>query len=116
MGDLATIFSSMLLMSTDAGAEGTGGGGLLQSILLFGGIILIFYFLMIRPQRKREKKEKDMRNSLEIGDGVVTIGGIVGRVVSIKDEVVLIETSSDRTKMRVQRWAIQTVEKLNLEE
>ena len=76
----------------------------------------IFYFLLIRPQKKREKKTQEMRSSIEVGDGITTVGGIVGRVVSIKDETLLIETGSDRSKLRIQRWAVQDVEKLNIEE
>ena len=67
----------------------------------------IFYLLLIRPQQKREKKERIMRNSLEAGDHIVTIGGIIGRVVSIKDDTVVIETASDHSKIRMARWSIQ---------
>jgi preprotein translocase subunit YajC len=105
-------------MPATTGADGAASGeqSLLTTILPFAAIIVVFYFLMIRPQRKKEKKTKDMLNSLDIGDGVTTIGGIVGRVVSIKDDTVLVETGSDRTKMRFQKWAIQEVEKLTLDE
>ena len=82
--------------------------------LLF--LVVVFYFFMLRPQKKRQKQEQEMRNTLQIGDEVVTIGGIVGRVVSMKDDSLLIETGSDRAKMRIQRWAIQSVTPLNIEE
>ena len=55
-----------------------------------------------------------MRNSIEVGDGVTTIGGIVGRVVSVKDDTILVETGSDRVKIRLMKWAVQEVEKLDL--
>ena len=67
----------------------------------------IFYLLLIRPQQKREKKERIMRNSLEAGDHIVTIGGIIGRIVSIKDDTIVIETAGDRSKIRLARWSIQ---------
>ena len=70
-------------------------------------LIVVFYFFLIRPQRKRDKQERDMRNSIEIGDEISTIGGFIGRVVSIKDDVLVIESSSDRTKLKIYRWAIR---------
>ena len=70
-------------------------------------LIVLFYFLLIRPQRKRDKQERDMRNSIEIGDEISTIGGFIGRVVNIKDDVLVIESSSDRTKLKIYRWAIR---------
>ena len=72
--------------------------------LLFGAM----YFLMIRPQKKKQKEEQQMRDSLQIGDEITTIGGIMGRVVTIKDESLIIETGADRNKMKIARWAIQT--------
>ncbi|MGD9560071.1 MAG: preprotein translocase subunit YajC [Oscillospiraceae bacterium] len=72
------------------------------------------YFLMIRPQKKKEKESTQLRNSIEIGDEVTTIGGIVGRVVSIKEDTFVIETAGERSRMRFKRWAIQEVGKLNL--
>lgn len=70
-------------------------------------IIVVFYFMLIRPQRKREKQERDMRNSIAVGDEISTIGGFIGRVVSVKDDVLVIESSSDRTKLKIYRWAIR---------
>ncbi|MGO5094234.1 preprotein translocase subunit YajC [Agathobaculum sp. LCP25S3_E8] len=70
-------------------------------------LIVLFYFLMIRPQRKRDKAEREMRSSIDVGDEISTIGGFIGRVVSVKDDVLVIETSSDRTKLKIYRWAIR---------
>ena len=70
-------------------------------------LIVLFYFLMIRPQRKRDKAEREMRNSIDVGDEISTIGGFIGRVVSVKDDVLVIETSRDRTKLKIYRWAIR---------
>ena len=69
-------------------------------------ILVFFYFFIIRPQRKQDKKDAQMRNELEIGDEVVTNGGIVGIVFSVKDDTVVIETGGDRSKIRVMKWAI----------
>ena len=69
-------------------------------------IIVFFYFFIIRPQKKQDKKDSQMRDSLEIGDEVVTNGGIVGIVFSIKDDTVVIETGGDRSKIRIKKWAI----------
>ena len=90
-----------------AGAEGGAQGGA-GSIIIFVVMIAAMYFLMIRPQKKKQKEEQQMRDSIQIGDEITTIGGIMGRVVTVKDEYIVIETGADRIKMRFQRWAIQT--------
>ncbi len=80
------------------------------SILLIVGMIAIAYFLMIRPQKKQEKQVAEMRNNLQVGDEITTIGGIIGKIVSIKEETVMIETGHDRTKMRILRSAVRCVD------
>lgn len=72
-------------------------------------LIVLMYFLMIRPQKKRQQEEQKMRNNLRVGDELTTIGGIKGRVVSIKDDTVTIETSVDRTKIVFEKAAIGSV-------
>ena len=84
--------------------------GSLGSILMLVAMVLIFYFLMYRPQKKQEKKANEMRNNLEVGDEITTIGGIIGKIVSIKEETVLIETGNDKTKMRILRSAVRNVD------
>lgn len=79
-------------------------GAIIAQFLPFVVLIVVFYFFLIRPQRKRDKQERDMRNSIEIGDEISTIGGFIGRVVNIKDDVLVIESSSDRTKLKIYRW------------
>ena len=82
----------------------------------YGGIIIILvmfvgmYFLMIRPQKKQEKQINEMRNNLQVGDEITTIGGIIGKIVSIKEETITIETSHDRTKIRFLRSAVRCVD------
>ena len=73
-------------------------------------LIVLFYFMLIRPQRKRDKEEREMRNSIAVGDEISTIGGFIGRVVNIKDDVLIIESSNDRTKLKIYRWAIRSKE------
>lgn len=89
--------------------------GIFASLLPMVAMVALLYFMMIRPQRKKEKQTAEMRNSIEVGDGITTIGGIVGRVASIKEDTFVLETGSDRIKLRFKRWAIQDVEKLSLE-
>ena len=99
--------NSLVLLA--AGAQGN-----LMSTIMLVVLMGVFLVVMIVPQKRREKKEKQMRESLQVGDGITTIGGIVGRVVSVKDDTILVETGSDRTKIRFNKWAVQTVEKLDL--
>ena len=70
-------------------------------------MIVVFYFLLVRPQKKRDKEVQKMRENIEVADEIVTIGGIIGRVVSIKDDTIVIETAGDRSKIRLARWSIQ---------
>ena len=76
-------------------------------ILPFLLLIVVFYFVLIRPQRKRDKETQQMRNSVQVGDEVTTVGGLVGLVVNIKEDTVVLETGGDRSKIRIKRWAIQ---------
>lgn len=95
------MFNISLLSNNTAGTA-----SMWSSLIMLVLIIVFFYFLIIRPQKKQEKKEKAMRDALEVGDEVVTNGGIVGIVFSIKDDTIVIETGSDRSKIRVMKWAI----------
>ncbi len=107
-------FNTISLLTGEAAAEAPAGGGLmatLGSILPFLLLIPIFYFLMYRPQKKQEKETAAMRNSLMIGDEVVTIGGIIGKVVKVKDDYVVIETGSDKARLKMRKTAIGSVEK-----
>lgn len=89
----------------------SSSAGLWSSLLMMALIIVVFWFFIIRPQRKKDKETAKMRNDLQIGDEVVTIGGIIGIVVSMKDETLVLETGSDRSKIRLARWAIQSINK-----
>ncbi|MBQ8403325.1 MAG: preprotein translocase subunit YajC [Clostridia bacterium] len=100
----------MLLDTTTAAGEGNTLGSMLTMFLPLILVCVVMYFFMIRPQKKQERQEAQMRDSLQVGDEVTTIGGIIGRVVSIKDETFTLETSRDRTKMRFLRSAIKSVD------
>lgn len=94
----------------DATATAEGGMSPYAMIILYVLFFAALYFVMIRPQSKKRKQEEEMRQSLEIGDELITIGGIKGRVVSIKDdESFILETGPDRTKILFQKWAISTI-------
>ena len=80
------------------------------SIILIVALIAVFYFFMIRPQKKQEKKDAAMRDALQVGDEVTTIGGIIGKIVSIKGETFVLETTKDKTKIRFLKGAIRSVD------
>lgn len=80
-------------------------------ILMFVVLIVVFYFFLIRPENKKKKKLEDMRNQLTVGDEITTIGGIIGKIVSIKDDTITFETGEDRVRMQVAKWAISTTGK-----
>ncbi len=77
-------------------------------IIMLVVLVAVFYFFMIRPQRKQQKQEEKMRNDLQIGDEIISIGGICGRVVSIKDDSIIVESPADHSKIKLLRTAIQT--------
>lgn len=86
------------------------GPTLIMPIILVVVMFVALYFFSIRPQRKQEKEAANMRNSLSVGDEVTTIGGIIGRVVSIKDETFVLETTKERTKIRFLRSALKSID------
>lgn len=88
-------------------ATTTGGSNPIFVVLLMVAMFAGMYFLMIRPQKKQQKKEQELRDSTQVGDEITTIGGIMGRVVTVKEDSLIIETGADRNKMKVTRWAIQ---------
>lgn len=80
-------------------------------IIYFVVIIAIFYFLMFRPEKKRKKQLEEMRSSLDVGTEITTIGGMVGKIVAIDDELITFETGEDRVRIQVAKWAISTTGK-----
>lgn len=89
-----------------------GGNSMWVMILIYAAVIAGIYFFLIRPNSKKKKEEAQMRNNLEIGDEITTIGGIMGRIVAIKDDedAIIIETGSDRVKMKFKKWCISSVD------
>lgn len=100
------MFFNTLLENTAQGNPLGGSMGLIIMVLMF----VVLYFVMIRPQKKQEKKDAEMRQNLAVGDEVTTIGGIIGKVVSIKDETFVLETTKDKTKIRFLKGAVRSVD------
>lgn len=100
---------NLYLLEAAAAADTAAGGpaAMISLFMPFILVVVVMYFFMIRPQRKREKEIQEMRSKIEVGDEIITGGGIIGRVVNIRDDSVVIETGSDRSKIRIARWAIQ---------
>lgn len=101
------------IWALEAAAESGGGNNSWWiMIIIYAVIILGAYFLLFRPNSKKKKKEEANRKNAKIGDEITTIGGIVGRIVAVKDEsdTIIIETGTDRQKLRLKRWAISSVE------
>lgn len=98
-------------MLFDATTKAAGGLSGMLPLLIFPVLLIIMYFFMIRPQRKQEKEAEAMRNSLSVGDEITTIGGIIGRVINVKDDTFVLETTRDRTRIRFERSAIKRIDR-----
>ena len=113
-----TILAQTLLGLTDAaaatGAAATGAltqdGGIITLVLPMVLMFAVFYFLLIRPQRKKDKKVKDMLAAIKVGDRISTIGGIYGTITTIKDDTFELTVGKDNVKLIMARWAIRQVE------
>ena len=105
---------NIIKVAADAGADTGSTGGFFatygSTIILIVAMIAIFYFLMYRPQKKQEREAQIMKDNLAVGDEITTIGGIIGEVVSIKDETCVIETTKDKCKIRILKSAISRVD------
>ena len=84
----------------------TGGGA--GMIIMLLAMVAIFYFMLIRPEKKRKKEAENMRSALKVGDKITTIGGVMGTVVSIKDDKFVIETGADQVRVEFAKWALST--------
>lgn len=87
--------------------EQAATGSNTSMIFMLVGMFALMYFMMIRPQKKKQKEEQEMRNAVEVGDEITTIGGICGKVVIVKEQHLIIETGADRNRMQITRWAVQ---------
>ena len=97
-----------------AAGSASGGAAAFAQFLPIVLIFVIFYFLLIRPQKKKDKKVKEMLAALKNGDRVCTIGGIYGTIVRIKDDVLTVEVGDQKTQMMIARWAVRNVEQLSV--
>ncbi len=103
---------------TETATSAAGGtmGGLSGTLIYLVLMIVFFYFVLIRPQKKREKQTRMMLNEMRPGDEIITIGGILGNIVSIKEDRVVIETGANRTKLTFEKSAIKTVHTVHEDE
>ena len=98
-----------LNLASGTAANGANAGkSQISLIVMMVLLFAVMYFVMIRPQTKKQKEEQQMRDSIEVGDEITTIGGIVGRVVTVKDDSLIIETGAERNRIKIMRWAIST--------
>ncbi len=105
------FFETVLAAPAQTAATGVAAGGMLSSLLLPIIMIAVLYFLMIRPQRKKDKLVKEMLSQLIVGDKILTIGGIHGKIVAIKDDKLVIQTGSgaDLSHLKIEKWAVKEV-------
>jgi preprotein translocase subunit YajC len=89
--------------TTDGTASGSG-----SMILMLVIMVVVFYFFLIRPENKKKKQAEEMRSSIAVGDDVTTIGGLVGKVVAVKENFIVFETGEDRVRIQVTKWAISS--------
>ena len=104
--------------TTAAGTTGTttaAGGDIFTLVIPMVLMFAVFYFLLIRPQRKKDKKVKDMLAALKVGDRISTIGGIFGTITAIKDQTIELTVGKDNVKLMMARWAIRQVEDVAVE-
>ncbi len=99
-----------LFSLTTTTPEGGGAGQWITTIIMLAAVVVVFYFFGIRPQKKQEKETKNMLDSLQVGDEITTIGGIIGKIISIKEETIMIETGHDRTKIRLLKTSVRKVD------
>ncbi|NLI59084.1 MAG: preprotein translocase subunit YajC [Clostridium sp.] len=94
------------------GSNNVGSGNLLGALIMPLFFIVFMYFILIRPQKKRQQQHQEMINAVQVGEMITTSGGIVGKIINIKDDEVVLETSVEKTQIKIKKWAISDVEKL----
>jgi preprotein translocase subunit YajC len=101
-----------LFLSTGGEAEAVGGGlfSILGTLPMIAIFVFFAYFLLYRPQKKQERAINEMRSSLRVGDEIATNGGILGKIIQIKDDFIIIETGNAKTKMKIAKWGVRSVE------
>lgn len=103
----ASIATTQAFAEGGTTATGASGGSMVGSLLFMVLLFAVMYFILIRPQKKKDKEQKAMQSTVQIGDEIVTIGGIVGLVIRVAEDTIVIETGGDKNKMRIKTWAIQ---------
>ena len=93
-------------MFLTAGTTGAQGGG--SMIIMMVVMVVVFYFFLIRPENKKKKAANEMRNALKVGDNITTIGGLIGDVVSVKDDSIVVETGADKVRVEFTKWAVSS--------
>ncbi len=108
---MLTAFAETAGQGAQTAAEQAGPMGMVVSLLPMILLVVVFYFMLIRPQRKRDKENKNMLANLKVGDNIITIGGIVGTITKVKDDKIVIETGTKTEKqpMTMERWAVREV-------
>lgn len=104
---LFETFNYLCMGTGTTSAEG-GSSSPVTMIVMMVAMLVVMYFIMIRPQKKKQQEEQKLRDSVQIGDEITTIGGINGRVVTVKEDSIVLETGAERNKLKIMRWAIQT--------
>lgn len=93
--------------ATDASTGTTSAWSMIPMLVI---MVAILYFFMLRPEKKRKKEAEDLRNSLTVGDKIVTIGGMTGKIVSVSSDDIVFETGEDRVRIQVKKWAVSRKE------
>ena len=108
---MLTAFAETAQQGAQEVTQQAGLAEMLISLLPMILLVVVFYFLLIRPQRKRDKENKNMLANLKVGDNIITIGGIVGTITKVKDDKIVIETGTKTEKqlMTMERWAVREV-------
>ncbi len=103
------MLSYMLSTATATDAAAAPGGNPMSTMLIMlVGLFAVMYFMVIRPENKKKKEQEALRSSLHKGDKITTIGGIMGKIVDIKDDKIVIETGEDQVRMELQKWSVMT--------
>lgn len=100
----------LIFLESTADAGNLAGGSMMSTVIMLVVMFAIMYFMLIRPENKRKKEAEQMRSALKVGDRITTIGGVMGKVVDVKDEKFVIETGADQVRIELAKWALSTNE------
>ena len=104
------------LLTATTTSTGSGSTSMILMLVMLVLMFAIFYFLIIRPENKKKKKAEEMRSSLNIGDEITTIGGMIGKIVQVTEDTITFETGEDRVRIQAKKWAISTTAKMEAAE